>query len=371
MDPRYPKLAEVLIGFSTEIEAGEHVLVDSFDAPEAMTIALIRAIRARGAFAHIRSHHARLTREILRDLSEEEANVSGELALAQIQKMDAYVGIRSGQNIFESSDVPAEHMQRYTQSHKTAQDYRVRDTKWVVLRWPSPAMAQQARMSTEAFEDFYFTVCTQDFRRFEPGMEALKARLEATKDVRITGPGTDLSFSIEGIAAVPCGGKRNIPDGEVFTAPVRDSVNGTLAYNVACVYQGVSFDGVKLRFENGKIVEATASQNEKRLNEILDTDEGARYIGEFAIGFNPHILEPMQDTLFDEKIAGSFHFTPGQCYRGVADNGNDSRIHWDMVCIQRPDYGGGKMFFDGELVREDGIFIVDDLKALNPDQLLG
>jgi aminopeptidase len=230
-------------------------------------------------------------------------------------------------------------------------------------------MAQQAKMSTEGFADFYFRVCTLDYSRMIPGMEALKQAMMKTDEVHITGPGTDLKFNIKGMNAIPCGGEYNIPDGEVFTAPIKDSVNGVLQYNCATIYQGVSFENIRLVFRKGKIVEAT-SNNTKRLNEILDTDGGARFIGEFAIAFNPHILNPMQDILFDEKIAGSFHFTPGKCYE-TTDNGNHSSIHWDMVCIQRPEYGGGEIRFDGQVIRKDGLFLPKPLQKLNPAYLLG
>jgi aminopeptidase len=202
-----------------------------------------------------------------------------------------------------------------------------------------------------------------------PGMNALAGLLRRTDRVQIKGPGTDLSFSIKGIGAQECGGLRNIPDGEVFSCPVRESVEGVLQYNAPTVYLGTSFDRIRLVFRQGRIVEATAN-NTRRLNEILDSDPGARYVGEFALGFNPHILEPMRDILFDEKIAGSFHFTPGQAY-DECDNGNKSQVHWDMVCIQRPEYGGGEIWFDGKLIRKDGLFLRKPLRKLNPEYLLG
>jgi aminopeptidase len=193
--------------------------------------------------------------------------------------------------------------------------------------------------------------------------------MDKTDRVEIKGPGIDLRFSIKGIGAVSCGGTHNIPDGEVFSCPVKNSVEGEITFNAPTIYQGTSFERIRLVFEKGKIVEATGT-NTQRLNEILDSDAGARYIGEFAIGFNPHIQEPMHDILFDEKIAGSFHFTPGQAYQ-EADNGNRSQVHWDMVCIQRPDYGGGEIYFDGKLIRRDGLFVPAALKKLDPDYLLG
>ncbi|ACB76283.1 aminopeptidase [Opitutus terrae] len=368
IDPRFTQLAAGLTGFSTSLKKGERVLIDAFDVPDAMVVALIRAARARGAHPLVQVHHARVTREL--NLHAEEAQFAphAEVELARMQKMDAYIALRGSDNIFEASDVPADRVQLVSRLMKPVLDHRVGKTKWVVLRWPSSAMAQQAGLSTEAFEDFYFRVCTLDYSRMTPGMNALKALMEKTDRVEIKGPGTDLTFSIKGIKACPCGGLRNIPDGEVFSCPVRESVDGVLQYNAPSVYLGTSFDNIRLVFKRGKIVEATSS-NTKRLNEILDSDSGARYIGEFALGFNPHILQPMRDILFDEKIAGSFHFTPGQAYEGFG-NGNKSQVHWDMVCIQRPDYGGGEIRFDGKLVRKDGLFVPKALHKLNPEYLL-
>jgi aminopeptidase len=252
---------------------------------------------------------------------------------------------------------------------KPVLDWRVKRTKWCVLRWPSSSMAQLASMSTEAFEKFYFDVCTLDYSRMVPGMKALKTLMDRTDKVEIRGPGTDLRFSIKGIPAIPCGGKHNIPDGEVFTAPVKNSVQGHITYNAPSIYQGTAFDNVRLEFKDGKIVNASANNTEK-LNQILNSDAGARYIGEFAIAFNPHILSPMRDILFDEKIRGSFHFTPGQCYEQT-ENGNRSQVHWDLVNIQRKEYGGGTIHFDGKLIRENGVFVPKSLHPLNPEYLLG
>lgn len=228
-------------------------------------------------------------------------------------------------------------------------------------------MAQAASMSISGFEDFYFDVCNLDYRHMSRAMDPLVELMNRTDKVRIVSPGTDLSFSIKDIPAVKCAGTLNIPDGEVFTAPIRDSVQGTISYNTPSVYSGSSFEHIKFHFEQGKIIEAT-SNNSKRLNEILDVDEGARYIGEFSIGFNPYIQYPMKDILFDEKIDGSLHFTPGQAYED-ADNDNRSSVHWDLVLIQRPDFGGGEIYFDDILIRKDGRFVISELEMLNPENL--
>lgn len=369
MDINFTKLADVLTGFSTQLQKGERVLIDAFDIPEAMVIALVRAARERGAIPFVNVQQARISRELINGVVADQFETQVAWELARMQKMDAYIAVRGSDNIFEMSDVAPDKVSRVMRAMKPVLDYRVGQTKWVILRWPTPAMAQQAMLSTDRFEEFFFRVCTQDYSRMEAGMAALEKLMTATDRVELKGPSTDLRFSIRGINAVACGGRHNIPDGEVFSCPVKDSVEGEITYNAPTVYQGTSFDRIHLKFEQGKIVHADGT-NAQRLNDILDSDPGARYIGEFAIAFNPHILEPMRDILFDEKIAGSFHFTPGQAY-DEADNGNRSQVHWDMVQIQRPEYGGGEIWFDGVLIRKDGLFVKDELKQLNPAYLLG
>jgi aminopeptidase len=294
-------------------------------------------------------------------LAEFEATVMG--------KMDAYIGLRAGSNISELADVPSEQLSLHgkTVGTKVHREIRVPKTKWVVLRYPSQSMAQLANMSTEAFENFYFDVCNLDYNKMDQAMNPLVELMNKTDKVRITGEGTNLTFSIKDIPAIKCAGEMNIPDGEVYTAPVKNSVNGTISYNTSSPYQGFTFEKIKLTFKDGKIIEAIANDTD-RLNKILDTDEGARYIGEFAIGVNPFIQNPMQDILFDEKIDGSFHFTPGQCYDD-AYNSNQSSVHWDIVNIQRPEYGGGDIYFDEVLIRKDGRFVIDELNGLNPENL--
>ena len=366
-DPRFDKLAGGLVNYSTKLSKGDKVLIDAFDIPDGMTVALVRAARAAGAVPFVQLHSARVTREMALGAQEEQLSIQATLQLAQMKKMQAYIALRGAHNITEMSDVPSDKMKLVARKLKPVLDWRVKKTRWCVLRWPSPSMAQQAGMSTEQFENFYFDVCTLDYRKMQPGMKALKELMERTDKVEIRGPGTDLRFSIKGIAAIPCGGTHNIPDGEVFTAPVRNSVEGEIRFNAGTIYQGTAFDAVRLRFSQGKIVEASAN-NSLKLNKILDSDPGARFIGEFSLAFNPHILHPMRDILFDEKISGSFHFTPGQAYE-EADNGNRSQVHWDMVNIQREEYGGGTIHFDGKLIREDGRFIPKPLQALNPEKL--
>jgi aminopeptidase len=362
-DARFDKLAKLLVEYSIRLKRNETVLIEAFDIPDEMTIALIRQTRKAGGIPFVQTQHTQVNRALALEASDRQLNLLANHELARMKKMDAYIAVRGANNITELSDVPPEKMKLVAKKMRPVQDQRVKKTKWVVLRWPTPSMAQLAGMSTEAFEDFYFEVCTLDYRKLQPGMKALQRLMEGTNRVEIKGPGTDLRFSIKGIPAVICGGDRNIPDGEVFSCPVRDSVEGYVTFNAPSIYQGIGFDGIRLEFKSGKIVDATSNETNK-LKKILDSDPGARYIGEFSLGFNPRVLQPMRDILFDEKIAGSFHLTPGQAYE-EADNGNRSQVHWDMVSIQRPDYGGGKIYFDGKLIRSDGKFLPKQLHSLN------
>ena len=301
--------------------------------------------------------------------TKEQATLRAKFDGARMSEMDAYIGIRGGQNALELCDVPEENIQIESEyySHPVHHNIRVKKTKWVVLRYPNEGMAQSANMSTDAFEDYYFNVCNLDYAKMDRAMDALKVRLDNADKVRIIAKDTDISFSIKGIGSKKCSGGRNIPDGEIYTAPVKNSVNGTITYNAPSIENGFRFENVSLTFKDGKIIKATANDN-KKVNAIFDTDEGARYVGEFALGVNPYITKPMGDILFDEKISGSIHFTPGSCYKD-ADNGNKSAIHWDLVQIQTKEYGGGEIYFDGELIRKDGLFVPDDLLCLNPENL--
>ncbi|MGA8655741.1 MAG: aminopeptidase [Chthoniobacterales bacterium] len=367
-DPRFDALAEVLTGFSTRLQKGEKVLIDVFDIPPEMVVSLIRRTREKGALPFVNLQNNIVNRELLRGADQIQYQTLANHEMARMQAMNAYIAVRGSHNITEHSDVPSDRMLLAMKLLKPVLEQRVNRTKWVVLRWPSSSMAQMAGMSTEAFEEFFFRVCTLDYAKMEVAMQPLKRLMEKTDQVHITGPGTDLRFSIKGIPTIACGGQHNIPDGEVFSSPVRDSAEGYIQFNAPTIYQGTAFDSVRLVFSKGKVIEASANQT-ALLNKILDSDEGARYLGEFALGFNPHVREPMRDILFDEKIAGSFHLTPGEAYE-KADNGNRSQVHWDLVCIQRPEYGGGEMRFDGRLVRKDGLFVLDELKNLNPENLI-
>ncbi|WP_274650485.1 aminopeptidase [Paenibacillus humicola] len=368
-DSRLQTLAANLVQYSIDVKPGENILIEMIGSERELVKCLIEEVAKRGGRPFVETNDRSVLRTMLMHATKEQIELWASFDLRRMEAMHGYIGIRAGENASELADVPRENMRLYEQlySHPIHLERRVKHTKWVVLRYPNHAMAQLANMSTEAFEHFYFNVCNLDYSKMDKAMDPLKELMDRTDRVRIVGPGTDLSFSIKGIGSKKCSGHRNIPDGELFTSPVRDTVQGTIAYNTPSVHSGFTFENISFTFKDGKIVEASSNDTD-RINHILDTDEGARYIGEFSLGFNPYILHPMKDTLFDEKIAGSLHFTPGQSYEET-DNGNRSAVHWDLVLIQRPEYGGGEVYFDDRLIRKDGLFVIPELEGLNPEKL--
>lgn len=369
IEPRDRELAKMLVGYSVKARPGDLVYIH-VSGTEALSLgaACVEETTRAGAAPYLQFTDAEIQRKFLHTASEAVLTRLAQFELKQMQDATCYIGIRGSQNIFESSDVPREAMDLYNRIivKPVHLEERVKRTRWVVLRYPTESFAQMAHRSTEAFRDFYYDVCLVDYAAMARHAQPLRELMDRTDQVRLTGPGTALTFSIKDIPSIPCCGEMNVPDGECFTAPIRDSVNGIVTFNAPSVQQGQPFDGVKLRFENGRVIEATAADPAQtaKLNEVLDQDEGARYLGEFAIGFNPRILHPMRDILFDEKIAGSFHMALGQCYE-EASNTNQSALHWDLINIQRPDYGGGEIWFDGQLIRKDGQFLPEELKPLN------
>ena len=369
VDKRIETLAKNLVNYSCSVQKGESVLIEAFGIDYQLVNCIVKEVYAAGGYPFVSLFDNRVQRELMKGMDETLANKMAEIDCVKMDKMDAYIGIRGGENAYETCDIASDRMSAYNRyySYPVHHERRVAHTKWVVLRYPTQGMSAMSAMSTEKFEDFYFDVCNLDYRKMDEAMTPLVELMNKTDKVRIVAPGTDLTFSIKGIGAVKCSGLRNIPDGEVYTAPVRHSVNGRITYNVPSSKDGIRFENVSLLFKDGKIVEATANDTEA-INKIFDTDAGARYVGEFAIGVNPFVKKAMGDILFDEKISGSIHFTPGSCYDD-AYNGNQSAIHWDLVLVQTAEFGGGEIYFDDRLIRKDGIFVVDELKGLNPENL--
>ena len=369
VDPRVRKLAHMLVTYSVKAKKGEKVLVQNTNAEVEFVRALVEEIHEAGALPFVTLRDRTVDRALFERATDEQLELQARFEADRMNEMDCYIGFTSLRNQFAWADMPGDRMDAYNRIilKKVHHDVRVPKTRWVVLRYPSPAFAQLASMGEAAFEDWYFDVCTMDYGKMSAAMDALVEVMARTDRVRLVGPGTDLSFSIKGLPPIKCDGTLNIPDGEVYTAPVRESVEGVIAYNTGAERDGFTFEHLRFEFSKGRIVKATAN-DDARVNRVLDIDAGARYVGEFAIGVNPFITKPMRETLFDEKIAGSIHFTPGNSYDDCF-NGNRSALHWDLVLIQTPEWGGGEIWFDGRLVRKDGRFVVPELEGLNPEHL--
>lgn len=365
MDPRIQKIAEIIVKHSIKVQPNEHVLIQTNTKIDLSVFrAIIKEIHKAGGFAHTDLRDATVTRQLILGGTIEQFKTLAEIEVERMSRMDGFINLRSPENASEFSDIPSEKMELYANMYGKIQTEEIMKKKWMTTRIPSSAMAQEARMSTEAFENFYYDICSIDYSDLSKAMDPLKEHMEKTNLIEIKGPNVDLSFSVDNIGVIKGDGTDNLPDGELYTAPIKDSVNGAITFNTASTFNGVTFENISLTFVDGKVVKATANHS-RLLNEILNTDEGARFIGEFALAFNPKVKEPMNNTLFDEKIDGSFHIALGSCF-DEADNGNESAIHWDLVHIQRSEYGGGEIYFDGQLVRKNGRFVLPQLDDLNP-----
>ena len=368
-DNRLIKLAKILLDHSLKVNKGDKFLISTSIEAKPLVKEIIKYANAIGAYAFVEFSDDEIDRLLLEGTSEEKVDYSLRVANVKYEGIMGRIRIRCVGNESEKSNVDRDTMNMIAKKNAKLNDILINEKRWVLLDYPTLVGAMKSKMTMEEYEDYVLNVTTIDYQGLYNKALKLKELMEKTDKVRIVGPGTDVTFSIKGMNAVICYGERNLPDGEVYTAPVKNSVNGKLTYNVTTIYQGKTFDNVCLEFKDGKIINASASANNRALNMILDTDEGARYIGEFSFGLNPLIKKGIGNILFDEKMSGSFHFTPGNCYK-KADNGNYSAIHWDMVCSQFIENGGGEIYFDDVLIRKDGLFVIDELLNLNPNKIL-
>jgi aminopeptidase len=364
-DERLEKLASIIVGYSLKINRNEPVMISSESLiPKPLLKALVKEIIKVGGMPFISIYDPELAAYLSENNTIDRIKYIKKQLKYEVERYKSFINIKCNINDYENKNIPKENIRMLGEETKDIDDIKINKRKWVLLNYPSEVDAHKAMMKIEEFFDYALDAMTYDYSKLKEKVKPLKELMEKTDQVRITGPDTDLTFSIKKMNIVPCTGEKNIPDGEIYTAPIKNSVNGYITYNTPCPYQGSVFHNVKLTFKDGKIIEATCDDDNQKLNDIFDTDEGSRYVGEFSIGLNPKITKPMGDILYDEKIIGSLHFTPGRAYKD-AYNGNDSSVHWDMVLIQTKEYGGGNIYFDDVLVREDGIFVLDELKDLN------
>ena len=367
MEEKIQKLADIIVNYSLNIKEDEKVLI-TYQTIEASTLVkeIIKKINLRKGIAFINYVDPFLSNLLKESSSSKRIELMREYQKFELDHFDSFVNIRYNLNDYETRDISDMIRQEINKKTYDIHDKMVNERKWVLLNYPSYVDSYKAKNKFENFLNYSLDVMTLDYNKMRKDIEPLKQLMEQTDKVRILGDGTDITFSIKNMPVIPCVGESNIADGKIFTCPIKKSVNGIITYNTSSTYHGEVFTNVKLEFQDGKIIHASCDEEEKndKLNKIFDTDEGSRYIGEFSLGLNPKILHPMGDILFDEKIIGSIHFTPGAAYK-ESYNGNDSSVHWDLVLIQRNDYGGGEIYFDDKLIRKDGLFVLDELHHLN------
>lgn len=364
MDSKLKELSRNLVNYSLKVEENETVLISSSIECRPLVKELIKDITKVGGIPTVEIHDEEIDTMLLEYTTDERIPLIVSKKQYDVDQFDCFIHIRYTKNEYIGKNIDNEIRRKIGKATEKIDDIRINDRRWVLLNYPSPMDAYKAKMTNQEFYDYAMNVMTVDYKEMYEHIKPLKELMEKTDKVRLVAENTDITFSIKDIPVIPCCGDSNIPDGEIYTAPVKDSINGTITYNTPCPYQGNIYTGVSLTFESGKIVECHCNEDNEALKKVFDTDEGARYVGEFSLGLNPEIMKPMGDILYDEKIIGSIHFTPGRCYEN-ADNGNTSAIHWDMVLVMRKEYGGGEIYFDDKLIRKDGLFTLPELEPLN------
>ncbi len=365
MEQQIDTLATLICNVSLDLQKGEKLYI-SYGSLQALPLVerLITQASRKGAFVYPCLHLSSLEGKCKRLLDPANISYMKEVEEAKINYFDAFIYIKYSENDYELSSLDPVKRRKINQALAPSVDRRANEKKWVLLNYPSILDAHKSAMSQEEFVAFSLRAMTINYEELHKKLQPLQQLMEKTDNVRITGPKTNISFSIKGMPAIACTGEKNLPDGEIYTAPLKTSVNGTITFNTPSPYQGHIYHHVSLTFSKGQIIKAISDEEPDMLTTIFNIDEGARYVGEFSLGLNPVIKKPMGDILFDEKIFGSLHFTPGAAYDDC-NNGNKSAIHWDLVLIQTEAYGGGNIFFDGVLIRENGLFTLPQLQALN------
>lgn len=357
MDTVTERYAALLTDYCVRAKPGDRVMLVVDTAALGLARALCRAVLAAGGEPFLRLQYPEMTADVAELASDALLASEAVVQLREIEQMQAYVRVAAQENSRVLAGVDQSRLAVLDKRLAAASRHRVERTRWVTTVFPTPAAAQEAGMSTDAYARFVYDAMflfdddpSARWRELGERQQQLVDRLASADEVRIEGPGTDLRLRVKGRTWANSDGRRNMPSGEVFTSPIEDSAEGVVRFTVPSSVRGSVVEDVTLRFEGGRVVEATAKRGQDLLDGMLATDEGARYLGELGIGTNPHIRVPTLKTLFDEKILGTVHLALGRSYESTGGR-NDSAIHWDLVCDLRE---GGRVTVDGEPFLEDG-----------------
>jgi aminopeptidase len=366
-DPRIEKLADLLVNYSVAVRPGDKVVITGGTIAEPLLKAIYTRVLLAGGYPTMMAGLPGLDEILFRNASDDQLQHVPGWQKDIISSYDVRISIGAEHNTKALTGVDPTKMVTYSQAHRELMEIALRrsaakELRWTVALFPTDAYAQDAEMSLSEYEDFVYNACLPDaddpvayWQRFSGWQQKIVDWLKEKKTVRVTGPDTDLRLSIAGRTFENCDGRYNMPDGEVFTGPVEDSIDGKVRFSYPAIYEGHEVTGVRLRFEEGKVVDAAADKNEEFLLKIIDTDEGSRRVGEFAIGTNEGITRFTRQILFDEKINGSFHMALGIGYPETGSR-NKSAIHWDLICDLRD---GGEIWVDDELIYRNGKFVID------------
>jgi aminopeptidase len=360
MDSRIREHAEILVDHCTDIERGDNVVVDVPLAGEDLAVALAEKLAERGAITNRRIRSSRASRAYLRSLDEDDVALN-EMRRAEVEAADALISVRGDYNTHETGDVPPEINSAMQAANKEIQELVMDEKRWVATQYPAPGNAQDAELSTAAYEEFVWTAVNKDWDAVREHQAQLVEILDPADEVRIvSGDSTDVTMRVDGMTTENDYGEHNLPGGEVFTAPVPDSVEGEVLFDKPVMIQGREVTDVSLAFEGGEVEEFSAAKNKDVLAALFDTDEGARRLGELGIGMNRDIDRFTYNMLFDEKMGDTVHMAVGRAYAdtvGEDRERNDSAVHQDMIVDMSED---SRIEVDGEVIQRDGTFSFED-----------
>lgn len=352
-DPRVTKLASILVHHSVRVKKGELIVINSSSEAAPLALECYKLILKAGGIPSVNFSMPRFAYTYYKYAKPHQLNCFPKVAKFEAENLKGMINIGAPFNTKEFSNIdPKKIVLRRRVTNPISEI--ILNKKWVGCDYPTNALAQDADMSLEEFEDFLFNATNIDWNKESKKQDKIKAVLDKGKRVRILADDTDLTFSIKGRTAIKCYGEHNMPDGEVFLAPVEKTTEGFIHYSFPVIYNGREVSGVTLKFKKGKVVDAKALKNEKFLKAMINTDKGSKYLGEFGIGMNPNITKFIKNILFDEKILGSVHLALGRAYKeggGV----NQSALHWDMIKDLR---NGGRVYIDDKLMHKNGRWLV-------------
>lgn len=353
-DPRVTKAAKILVEWSTRVKKNDYVQIITDPAAEYLALEVYKMCLQKGAYPQLYVSLPGQTHIYYKYSSEEQLRKFPDIKMYEMRKTQAVIYIGAPLNTRELSDIEPKRISIRQKTLEKLFKYRTEHTKWVIFYYPTDALAQEADMALTDFRNFVFNAVNIDWQKKQKEMVRLKKILEKKDKIRIISKETDLTFRVKGRKFIASIGRFNMPDGELFTAPLEKSANGKIYYDFPAIYQGREVSGVRLEFKNGKVIKATAEKNEPLLKQMLKTDKGASYIGEFGIGMNYHIKRFVKSILFDEKIGGTIHLALGVGYKDCGSK-NKSAIHWDMINDLRRN---GEIYADGRLIYKKGKFLI-------------